>query len=88
VRSPSRARHRGEVTVTLRRFLPLGRYRVEAVAKDVDGEAVSTRKILAIRVHVAERITPHVCIHILLLRIDQFFLHDVDGVPAGKSALR
>jgi VWFA-related protein len=35
----------GEVTVTLPLFLPAGRYRVEAVAKDVDGDAASTRKI-------------------------------------------
>jgi len=36
---------RGELAVTLPLFLPPGRYRVEAVAKDVDGEAASTRKI-------------------------------------------
>jgi VWFA-related protein len=36
---------RGELTVTLPLFLPPGRYRVEAVARDVDGEAASTRKI-------------------------------------------
>ena len=33
------------MTVMLPLFLPPGRYRVEAVAKDVDGEAASTRKI-------------------------------------------
>jgi VWFA-related protein len=36
---------RGEATVMLPLFLPPGRYRVEAVAKDVDGDAASTRKI-------------------------------------------
>jgi VWFA-related protein len=36
---------RGEVTVTLPLFLPPGRYRMEAVAKDVDGGAASTRKL-------------------------------------------
>ena len=47
-RAPAEKRaefEQGEVTVTLPLFLPAGRYRVEAVAKDVDGEAASTRKI-------------------------------------------
>ena len=36
---------RGETTVTLPLFLSPGRYRVEAVAKDMDSDAASTRKI-------------------------------------------
>lgn len=36
---------RGEVTVTLPLHLPPGRYRLEAVANDADGEAASTRRI-------------------------------------------
>ena len=47
-RAPSDKRaefERGEVTVTLPLFLPAGRYRVEAVVKDLDSEAASTRKI-------------------------------------------
>ena len=36
---------RGEVTVTLPLRLPPGRYHLEAVAYDADGEAASTRKI-------------------------------------------
>ena len=36
---------RGEVTVTLPLRLPPGRYHLEAVAYDVDGDAASTRKI-------------------------------------------
>jgi VWFA-related protein len=36
---------RGEMTVTLAVFLAPGRYHLEAVAKDADGEAASTRKI-------------------------------------------
>ncbi len=36
---------RGEVTVTLPLRLPPGRYHVEAVAHDVDGNAASTRRI-------------------------------------------
>jgi hypothetical protein len=36
---------RGEVTVTLPLRLPPGRYHLEAVAYDVDGNAASTRKI-------------------------------------------
>lgn len=36
---------RGEMTVTLALFLAPGRYHLEAVAKDADGETASTRKV-------------------------------------------